>query len=173
MNQLPSLRAGLLRHRLDNELLVYDSREEQIHLLNPSTFAVVEMLEEGLDADTMASRLAAQNKTESGADILALALDELAKAKLLEAKTPAVSPLVLDGTRRQMIVKAAGLGAALLLPAIITLTPKKASAASNLADGAACVQSTECASNCCGKNSSGTCTSNVCSPASCTNCNAP
>jgi hypothetical protein len=172
MKELPSLRAGLLRHRLDNELLVYDTRADQIHLLNPSTFAVVEMLEEGVDAETMANRLGSANKTD-GADILALALDELAKAKLLESKSSA-SSIIPDGTRRQMIQRAAGLGAALLIPAIVTLTPRTASAASNLANGAACVSSVECLSGCCGSNGSGACLTNKCSPSgpgNCTNCN--
>ena len=127
MDQTPSLRPGLLRHRLDNELLVYDTKEEQVHLLNPTTFAVVEMLEEGVDSATMASRLGAQNNTDAGAEILALALDELAKAKLLEAKAGSHSSIIPDGNRRQMIQRAVTLGATLLVPAIVTLTPKAAS----------------------------------------------
>jgi hypothetical protein len=174
MDQTPSLRPGLLRHRLDNELLVYDTNAEQIHLLNPTTFAVVEMLEEGVDPAMMASRLGAQNHTDAGAEILALALDELAKAKLLEMKVENSSTIIPDGNRRQMIQRAATLGAALLIPAIVTLTPKAASAATNLANGSPCVQSTECLSGCCGKNSSGSCQSNVCSPTpACGNCNVP
>src|SRR5215212_6950715 len=102
MGQTPSLRRGLLRHRLDNELLVYDTQEEQIHLLNPSTFAVVEMLDEGLDSDTMASRLGALNNTDTGAEILALALDELANAKLLRTRVGESAPVIAQATRRQM-----------------------------------------------------------------------
>lgn len=157
MDQKPSLRPGLLRHRLDNELLVYDTKEEQVHLLNPTTFAVVEMMEEGIDSETMASRLGAQNNTDAGADILALALDELAKAKLLETSAQMRSPLVPDGTRRQMIQRAAGLGAALLIPAIVTLTPRAASAATNVGIGGACANSFECVSACCQANASGGC----------------
>lgn len=172
MTKLPTLRPGLLRHRLENELLVYDSREEQIHLLNPAAFAVVEMMDEGLDADTIASRLAEQNGKASGSEMLALALDELAKAKLLESKSELAPMTALDGTRRQMIQKAVGVGAALLIPAIITLSPKAAAAATNIATGSPtpCAHNFECQSTCCGSNNAGTCVSNRCSPNTCTNC---
>jgi hypothetical protein len=172
MTKLPSLRPGLLRHRLENELLVYDSREEQIHLLNPAAFAVVEMMDEGLDADTIATRLAKQNGSASGSEMLALALDELAKAKLIETKSEVGSASMLDGTRRQMIQKAAAVGAALLLPAIITLAPRAAAAATNIATGSPtpCAHNFECQSLCCASNGSGTCTQSRCSPNTCGNC---
>ena len=43
----PSLRSGLLTHRLDGQLMVYDKRDDQIHLLDGTTATVFELLEKG------------------------------------------------------------------------------------------------------------------------------
>ena len=47
MESLPRIRAGLLRHELDGQVLVYDPRHDRVHLLDPTTGCVLELLQEG------------------------------------------------------------------------------------------------------------------------------
>ncbi len=137
-----SLRPGLASHRLDDQLLVYDAVAEQIHLLNGTTATVLEMVEKGTATDAMVSELDQMQGAAAGSEILALALDELAKAKLIEGADHA-SMRVSDVNRRQMIQRLAGVGAIVLLPAIASLVPSAAYGASVCGQG--CTVSNDCA----------------------------
>lgn len=154
MTPLPSLRTGLRRHQLDGQLLVFDAQAEQVHLLDGTTAAVVEMLDQGVPSDAIAERLGADEGTAAGATLLALALDQLAEARLIAPSASAVAPII-EPTRRQMIQRVAGLGAALMVPAIVTLTPRRAYAATGGAVGSTCNASGQCASGCCKASGSG------------------
>ncbi len=151
MTPLPSLRTGLRRHQLDGQLLVFDAQADQVHLLDGTTAAVVEMLDQGVSSDAIAERLGAEEGTAAGATLLALALDQLAEARLVAASASAVAP-IMETTRRQMIQRVAGLGAALMVPAIVTLTPRRAYAGTGQTNGTTCSASTQCASRCCKTN---------------------
>jgi hypothetical protein len=47
VNSVPRIRAGLLHERLDNEVLVYDAASDSVHLLDPTTGFLYELLEQG------------------------------------------------------------------------------------------------------------------------------
>ena len=169
INSLPSLRPGLLTHRLDDQLVVYDVADNQIHLLDGTTATVYESLQQGVAHSAIESKLDAQQTVAPGAELLALALDELAKARLLEGESRESTPVM--ESRRQMLQKLAGVGAALLIPAIVTLAPGNAyGQGTGLANGSACTLSSQCASGCCATNSAGTCSNNHCSPNTCLAC---
>ena len=51
MNWEVHIRPGLLRHRLDDQVLVYDARENRVHLLDLTTGWVLELLEEGRNTE--------------------------------------------------------------------------------------------------------------------------
>jgi len=143
MTSLPSLRKGLLRHPFGGQVLVYDTTQDRIHLLDGTTATVVESLEKGDTADAIAAKLERQNGTDGGSQLLALALDELAKAELTQSSSRDSAPMP-EITRRKMLAKFAGMGAAVLIPAIVSLTPNPASAQSPLQCGAACVTTASC-----------------------------
>ena len=126
MNPRPSLRPGLLSHRLDGQLMVYDKTDDNIHLLDGTTATVFELLEQGTGMGAIESKLDTQQTVAPGAELLALALDELAQARLLEGKERKSAPEM--DNRRQALQKLAGVGAALLIPAIVTLVPRGAQA---------------------------------------------
>jgi hypothetical protein len=144
VTSLPRLRKGILRHPFVDQVLVYDTTQDRIHLLDGTTAAVVDSLEKGEAADTIAAKLEHMQGTAGGLELLALALDELAKAELTERSTGDAAPMP-EITRRKMIGKFAGLGAAILIPAIVSLTPNSASAqASVFGCGSACTQTAQC-----------------------------
>jgi len=163
MTALPTARPGLLCHKLDDELLVYDPKEDQIHLLNVPTFEVLEMLQRESDREAILDRLHASRSTAE--DMLALAIDELARAGLLDSHSQASRPQVItDMNRRAMVQRIAIAASALLVPAIITLSPKSASAQSNTPDGSACTTSSQCITHCCSNSNGANCGNqkNVC-----------
>lgn len=170
MTNLPTLRTGLRRHVLDDQLLVYDTKTDQIHLLNSTTAKVLDLIEEGFGSDDVIKKLDEINGATGGADLLSLALGELRSAGLLDTEKVEV-PKIHETTRRQMVQRIAAAGAAILVPAIITLAPQSAAAqGSSLPNGSACTLSSQCASGCCATNSSGSCTNHTCSPNTCASC---
>jgi hypothetical protein len=140
-----------LRHKLDDELLVYDTVEQRIHLLNATTTAVVEMIDEGTPPEAIVEKLDSMQGASVGSQLLALALDELAKEGL--TRDAGNSTRISDVSRRQLLQRVAAVGAMLLTPAIASLTPATLHAAS--ACGTFCAsQSSNCtnpACACCAK----------------------
>lgn len=169
VSSLPSLRTGLRHQKLDDELLVYDPRDERIHLLNAPTAAVFEMVEQRVTRDAIVTRLEEIHGSRRGSPLLALALDELAKARLIESDDGPVKGIP-EVSRRQMIQRL-GVGALVLIPAISSLVPSAAYAISGC--GISCPNGnaglcTTPGCTCCSKGKNGniinTCTTETGSP---------
>lgn len=155
MNSLPRVRPGLLRHHLDEQSLVYDPREDKVHLLDPTTACILDLLEEGgWSRERMKTEVSRRLNIEATDEIIALSLDELRKADVIESGEPVVS----DMARRDMLRKVGIVGAtALAIPIITTLTatPAYAVCTGRFPQGAACGAGGQCCSGVCG---SGRCT---------------
>ena len=153
MSTLPRVRPGLLRHRLDEQSLVYDPRDDKVHLLDPTTACVLDLLEEGgWSIERMKTEVARRMNIEVNDDILTLSFDELRKADLIDAGEPAIAP-VTDMARREMLRKIGFVGAAALaVPIITTLTatPAYAACTGRLPQGSGCAVGTQCCSGVCG-----------------------
>jgi hypothetical protein len=137
---LPRVRPGLLRHELDGQVLIYDAREDRVHLLDTTTGHVFELLqEEGKTRESIVSELASRMNSIETDSLLQLSLDELRKAELLDEAATAM-PALSDISRRDLLRKVGLAGAAaVLIPAIATLTATSAYAqASCLPSGARC-----------------------------------
>jgi hypothetical protein len=149
MRSLPRVRAGLLRHSLEDQVLVYDPKDEKVHLLDKTSGSVVELLQEGgWTPEGLVAELNDRFRVPADNDVLALALQELGRVGLIEDE---VEPLI-DSTRREAIKKIAASGAAvLMIPAIATLTSTAAYAqgSSLRGNGSACTLSNECVSGLC------------------------
>ena len=124
---LPIVRKGLHLNRLDDDLLVYDGQEDVVHLLNETTACVLELLSDGtVTQDQIEAQIAQRTGAASSESVFLLAVDELRKANLLEDLAVNAEPLN-DLTRRALLRKMAMAGAAaLLIPAITTLSPRRA-----------------------------------------------
>ena len=152
MSSIPRVRPGLLRHGMDEQILVYDPREDKVHLLNPTTACVLDLLQEGgWSEERMRDEVASRMKIEPSAELLSLAFDELRKADLLDASDAPIAP-VSDLARREMLRKIGLAGAAaLLIPVITTLTASPAAAVCTglTAAGGPCTLGTTCCSGIC------------------------
>ncbi len=146
--KIPRLKSGLVRHPLDEQVLVYDPQTEAVHLLDQTTGCVFELLQEG---GWTAAGIEAELKLRLGVEqtdgLLALALAELRGSGMLVVD-PAES-LVPTVDRRELLKKVASIGiAAFLIPAIATVTANPAYAGSGagaLGECAACTSSADCA----------------------------
>lgn len=135
---LPRLRSGLRHHRVDEQVLVYDAREDRTHLLDASTGTVLELLAVGdRSGEGLTSEVARRLGVAPDEAIVTLAFDELRKADLFdEERAPA--PLG-EVSRRELLRRAALAGAtALLVPAIVTLTARTGYAATCVATCGTC-----------------------------------
>jgi hypothetical protein len=179
MSALPRLRRGLLRHQLDNQSLIYDPRLERIHLLDPTTAFVFDLLEEGKTSlDMMTGEIARRHNVEAQPALVSLALDELRAAGLFDESEERVAPLA-NVSRREMVRKlAVGGAAALLVPGIATLSASRSAAQGISISGGAgnpCTASIQCGPGlvCCQGICTGACGGNPTDPCtSGTQCNS-
>jgi hypothetical protein len=150
MSTLPRVRPGLLRHRLDEQILVYDPRDDKVHLLDPTSACVLDLLEEGgWSSERMIGEVARRLNVAANEDLVALSLDELRKADLLDSGATPVAPMT-DLRRRDMLRKVGLAGAAaLLIPAITTITAAPAYAQSCRLTPSACSLGIQCCSGIC------------------------
>ncbi|HEX8499745.1 MAG TPA: PqqD family protein [Pyrinomonadaceae bacterium] len=152
---VPRARAeGVVVREVAEEVLVYDLDTHRAVCLN-ATAAAVWRLCDGRRAPADIRR--ALEKTAGGAvpeELVWLALEQLCRDRLLDARPPARPPALAGLSRREMM-RRVGLAAALALPAVAAVVaPTPAQAASCLPTGAACAESGQCCNNLC---SGGTC----------------
>lgn len=156
MSSYPKARPGLLRHELDGQTVVYDPATERVHLLDAATGCVLALLDGTRSRATLAAELTRRLGRSCDHELVALSLDELSRAELLDPATPPAEPLG-DGTRRELLKKLALTTAAVLIPTVLTVTPAEAQS-SALGTGAACSGNSQCASgNCSGANGNRCC----------------
>lgn len=161
MIRYPKPRGGLLRHPLENQVLVYDPEKDQVHLLDPITACVLDLLDEGgWTEEGMAAELAARLSVDPSPALFDLAVDELRNAGLIDESADAAAAAVIPtSSRRQLLGKLAMTGAAaLLIPAIATLTATKGYAlgSAQIGNGGPCTSNGNCLS--------GNCVSGTCQP---------
>jgi hypothetical protein len=154
-NRLPLARQRqLIIKELQEELLVYDLERDKAHCLNKSAAAIWRLC----DGVTSPAQIAAQLHQQSGSQIdeafVWLALDQLDRDHLLNERIE--WPQSIPRISRREAVKRIGLGAAIALPVVISITaPTPAQAATCRASGQPCTTSVQCCSGFCRGN--GTC----------------
>lgn len=165
MISLPRIRSGLLRNPIDGQVLLYDTRDDKVHLLDPTTACVAELLEEGGWTEPgIVAEIGTRLGITPHQDFLPLAIDQLRNAGLLEEAVK-VEPMI-DVSRRDMVRKLAAAGiAGLMVPAIATLSASNAYAQSGSGVGTSCAGPGNCAS--------GRCCGGLCRTAACDASNAP
>jgi len=149
MSSLPRAKSGLVTHPIDNQVLVYSASEQAVHLLDPTTAAVLDLVQQGgWTREGAAAELRERLGVERSEDLVTLALSELKNVGLL---MPAEQSPEIVVDRREMLRKVAGLGiAAFLIPTIATVTANPAFATSGGTGIAcsACGSSTSCQGTC-------------------------
>jgi hypothetical protein len=120
-------RDDVVLRELPGELVVYDRREHRAHCLNDTAARVYRAADGTRGVAELAAALGFPGERSQGEALVRLAVEQLASAGLLEAGHGAPEA---DGTRRELLRRAA-VGAGLLLPAVLSLlAPTPADAAS-------------------------------------------
>jgi hypothetical protein len=133
--------------------MVYDPLNEAVHLLDPTTGSVLRLLQEGgRTIEEITAEVAKKNNYAPSEGLLALAIDELRNARLLDEPDGAREHLKGAGVfRRAMVKKVVAAGAAaFIVPAIVTLSANDAYGQSSACiphDGCCTVTSVCCNTN--------------------------
>jgi hypothetical protein len=131
---LPQARPGLLRHRLDDQVLVYEPSNDTVHLLEPGTGCVLELLQEGgWTGEGIIAELERRLNLAVDESYVVAATGDLRTAGLLETET---TEQPIDFGRREFVRKSVVAGASAMLgAAIVSLTPTTGDAQTNLCAG--------------------------------------
>jgi hypothetical protein len=140
---------GLVVRPVGNELVVYDQDRHEAHCLNTAAALVFRRCDGQTTVSQLTDRLRHELAPEVDDHWVELALDGLQQANLLTADGQPGPPPVACGTElssaepsRRVLLRQMGVGAALLLPAVVSvLAPTPAEAA------ATCLADTECPGN--------------------------
>ena len=147
-------RKGIISKEVDGELLIYDLERDKAHCLNPSAAAIWKLCDGQTTTDQITNSLSKNNSVPVDERVVWLALAEFRRTHLLEESDqmePGPKPIL--GMSRREAVRRIGLGAAIALPIVISITaPTPAHAASLLPQGSPCSTSAECQSSVCSGN---------------------
>jgi len=142
---------GLVVRKLNDEVIVYDTRNQKAHCLNASAALIWEHCNGKRSVKDLSDLVqdAHSNKNQRE-ELVWIALDQLEESNLLEQPLARTN---VKGMNRLQILKAAAV-AAVAIPIVNTIiTPKAAQAVTCLATGQVCTISAECCSGLC----TGTC----------------
>jgi len=138
---------ALIVKELQDEMLVYDLKRDKAHCLNPTAAAVWKRCDGSLEVAELARLLESELQKPVDDEVVWLALQQLDKFHLLQERM--MIPQARQGISRRDLVRRIGIAAA-LLPVVVSITaPTAVAAASCVAGGDPCNNSSECCSNCC------------------------
>jgi hypothetical protein len=120
----------LVVQELPDEVLVYDLGRNRAHCLNGTAARVWRLCDGSHSVPALAAELSRELGTPVDEGVVWLALEQLRKARLLQAPAPAAAPASLS--RRALLRRGAVAGGgALLLPLVSSITAPAAAAAAS------------------------------------------
>jgi coenzyme PQQ synthesis protein D (PqqD) len=156
---LPEARhEGIVTREADGELLIYDRSSDKAHCLNPLAGAIWKYCDGRTPVKEIAASLEKETNTQVDERVVWLGLEELRRSHLLEKPTAWPSMIAgISGMSRREAIRRIGLGAAIALPIVISITaPTPVQAAASCgAKCKMCSTGTECCSGVCASGVSG------------------
>jgi hypothetical protein len=149
---LPAARRDeIICKEIDGELLVYDCASEKAHCLNESAAAIWKLCDGQTTACEIAESLTRGNGRTVDERLVWLGLDELRRKHLLaEPKKWPQAERGRSTLSRREAIRRIGLGAAIALPIVVTITaPTPAQAGTCRAGGQSCGTGSQCCSGVC------------------------
>lgn len=142
---------GLVIKEVDDEVLVYDLARDQAHCLNDSAARIWRLCDGKNSIDQLAVIFSGDSGAKPDANLILLGLQDLQRNHLLENGNLASQSGVGQGMSRREAVRRIGIGAAIALPLVISIsapTPVQA-AVSCSARCKPCSTGAECCSGVC------------------------
>jgi Coenzyme PQQ synthesis protein D (PqqD) len=141
-------RQQLIIKKLNDEVLVYDLERDKAHCLNESAASIWNLCDGHTSAAQIASKLTCQTGQSIDEELVWLALDQLDRDHLLADRID--WPTSVPRISRREAVRRIGLGAAIALPIVVSITaPTPAQAATCRPRGQPCTTDAECCSGKC------------------------
>lgn len=142
-------RDRLVVEELSNEVLIYDLDRDQANCLNSTAALVWKYADGKTSVSEIADKMSSELKMLVDVRVVWYALDQLGKKNLLQERV-AIPMQYNSMTRRDFLVKAGIVGAAVAIPVVIAMSaPTPAMAASCLSSGSPCATNDQCCSNNC------------------------
>ena len=141
----------IITKRIDGELLVYNRLRDEAHCLNETAASIWKCCDGRTTANEIAGLLSKETGSTIDEKVIWLGLDELRRKHLLTENhyQPSVATRNLTLSRREAI-RRISLGAAIALPAIVTITaPTPAQAGTCKHNGVTCSTGADCCSGTC------------------------
>jgi hypothetical protein len=150
----------IVSREVEGELLIYDRLRDKAHCLNDSAAAIWKRCDGRSTIAQIAQSIALQSGGSADENFVQLGLDELSERHLLEQARPRTK--ARPTLSRREAVRRIGLGAAIALPIVITITaPTPAQAGSCRGAGVSCGTGSQCCSGTC---SGGSCLGGFANP---------
>ena len=131
-------REGVLLQEIDGEIIAYNTANEQIYLLNPTTALVFEHLDGATNPEALTSVMVERLGLPADTGLVALALQELRQAGLLEEA--AAQPQQTVVTRREVMKRLSLTGAMLALMPVVQSVVVPTPAMAQSVGGQTCVE---------------------------------
>ena len=122
---------------VDNEIILYDGKTARANVLNHTAAVIWKLCDGKSSVGEIAQRASAQLNAPVNETLVYYTLDQLSKKNLLENR--ANMPVNFKGMTRRDFLRAGVIGAAVVLPVVVTMTAPKA------ADAASCTNPIICA----------------------------
>jgi hypothetical protein len=141
-------RSQIIVQEMQNEVMVVDTAADQANLLNQTAALVWQECDGQTPVAEIAARVAAKLGAPVDEKIVWYALNQLSSKNLLQERVTA--PAHARTLTRREFIRAGLVGAAVVLPVIVTLTvPQPTEASSCLPSGLPCATNGECCSGQC------------------------
>jgi hypothetical protein len=144
-------RKEIITKEVDGELLIYDRARDKAHCLNPLAGAIWQHCDGLSTAREIAKSLTRKSDSAVDERVVWLGLEELRRSHLLEeASDKKQWPQILAGMSRREAIRRIGLGAAITLPIVVSMTAPTAveAAVSCGAKCHPCMTSSQCCGTC-------------------------
>jgi hypothetical protein len=141
---------GLIIRELENEILIYDTRNNKAHCLNDTAARVWKQCDGHTSAEEISRSLTHQLGTPVDEKVVWFALKQFGRDQLLEETLPVPPAYLASGLNRREMVRVLGLAAVVAVPLVTSIVaPSAVQAATCLPSGSACTSSAQCCSGLC------------------------
>jgi hypothetical protein len=141
---------GLIIRELENEILIYDTKNNRAHCLNETAARVWKQCDGRTTTEEISRALSEQLGTEVNEKVVWFAVKQFSQDELLE-ETLALPPAYqVSGLNRREMIRVLGLAAVVAVPLVTSIVaPTAVQAATCFAPGVSCGTSAECCSGLC------------------------
>lgn len=151
MEKLPRSRQdGLIVRQLENEILIYDTRNNKAHCLNDTAAKVWKHCDGRTTTEQMSRLLSEEVGTPVDEKVVWFALKQFDRDELLEENVSLPPAFIASGLNRREMVRVLGLAAVVAVPLVTSIVaPSAVQAATCLPSGSPCGSPAQCCSGLC------------------------